>query len=428
MVTLTRIKELIDACVIRNALVIAPKRVAESTWSGEAAKWDHLNGLRVSVVLGTVPQRKKALAKEADVYVINRDNVQWLVEEQDKAKTWDWDMIVVDELTSFKHATTKRWRMLKRVAKYCDYVLGLTGTPAPNGYEDLWAEMYVIDGGAALGKTQTEFRQRYLHPGRGNGTVVYEWLLNKGAKEQIDAKLKPFCLSMTKEDWLTLPPLTTNVIGVRMTKEERMVYDQMLKSSVLPLLDGKLSELDDMDSAVVGSTAAVLSNKLLQMANGAVYDDAGNVFFVHDQKLDALEELYESNGDNLMVFYEYKHDLDRITKRFPEARLLKDAEDIEAWNRGEIKMLLCHPASAAFGLNLQQGGHTIVWFGMPWSLELHTQSIARLHRQGQEHPVICHYIICEGSLDEKVYKVLQQKEAVQRSLLDALKDYVVENE
>lgn len=403
---------------------MAPKRVAEATWTTEAAKWDHLKDLRVAKVLGTPEQRKKALRQDADVYVINRDNVQWLIEGLDKMKSWPFDMIVVDELTSFKHATTKRWRMLKRVARSSDYVLGLTGTPAPNGYEDLWAEMYVIDSGATLGKTLGEYRQKYFHPGRGNGQVVYEWLLNRGAKAQIDAKLKKLCLSMTKEDWLDLPPLMTNIVEVRMDKEERKLYDRMLNDKVLPILDGKVSSLEDMDSAVVGSTAAVLSNKLLQMANGAVYDDEGEVFHLHDQKLDALEELAESGGENLLVFYEYKHDLERILARFPYARKLEGPQDIEDWNKGELKMLLCHPASAAYGINLQEGGHTVVWFGLPWSLELHTQANARLHRQGQELPVMVHYILCKDTLDERVHAVLQKKDAVQQSLLNALKDYV----
>ena len=424
VITLTRIKELVDARVIRRVLVVAPKRVAEATWTTEAAKWDHLKDLRVAKVLGTPEQRKKALRTDADVYVINRDNVQWLIEGLDKMKSWPFDMIVVDELTSFKHATTKRWRMLKRVARSSDYVLGLTGTPAPNGYEDLWAEMYVIDSGATLGKTLGEYRQKYFHPGRGNGQVVYEWLLNRGAKAQIDAKLKKLCLSMTKEDWLDLPPLMTNIVEVRMDKEERKLYDRMLNDKVLPILDGKVSSLEDMDSAVVGSTAAVLSNKLLQMANGAVYDDGGEVFHMHDQKLDALEELAESGGENLLVFYEYKHDLERILARFPYAKKLEGPSEIEAWNRGEIKMLLCHPASAAYGINLQEGGHTVVWFGLPWSLELHTQANARLHRQGQEFPVMVHYILCKDTLDERVHAVLQKKDAVQQSLLNALKDYV----
>lgn len=424
VVTLTRIKELIDACVIRRALVIAPKRVAESTWSTEAQKWDHLKDLRISVVVGEAKHRRAMLKKDADIYVINRENVQWLVEGLEGR--WPFHCTVIDELSSFKTRSALRWRYLKRVIGTSDYVIGLTGTPAPNGYEDLWAEMYLIDQGAALGKTLGAYRDKYFNPGRRNGHVVFEWVLKPGAKAAVDAKLKPMCLSMSKEDWLELPPLMTNIINVRMDKTERKVYDQMLKDSVLPILDGKLSTLDEMDSAVVGSTAAVLSNKLLQMANGAVYDEKGEVFQIHDHKIEALRELSESNGDNLMVFYEYKHDLEKIEKNFPDARKLEGPQDIEDWNAGKIKMLLCHPASAAYGINLQDGGHTVVWYGLPWSLELHTQANARLHRQGQEHPVIVHYIICENTLDERVFKVLQNKDAVQRGLLNALKDYVKE--
>lgn len=424
MVTLTRIKELRDAKVIRRALVIAPKRVAESTWSTEAEKWDHLKDLTISKVMGEVATRKRRLAKPADIYVINRENVKWLVDGF-KGK-WPFDLVVLDELTSFKNTGSQRWRYLKRVIGMSDYVIGLTGTPAPNGYDELWAQMYMIDQGETLGKTHGGYRDKYFRPGRSNGHVVYEWFLKPGAKQAIDAKLKPLCLSMTKDDWLDLPPMITNVVNVRMDYGERKLYDELYRSKVLPLLDDKLSTLEDMDSAVVGSTAAVLSNKLLQMANGAVYDEDHTAHPIHEHKVEALRELYEGAGDNLLVYYQYQHDLDRIRTEFPDARLLEGPQDIEDWNAGKIRMLLCHPASAAYGLNLQQGGHTIVWFGLPWSLELHTQANARLHRQGQERPVIVHYILCEKTLDERVYAVLQQKEAVQRSLLDALKGYVEE--
>ena len=398
--------------------------MAESTWSTEAAKWDHLKDLRVSVVVGEARHRKVMLKKDADIYVINRENVQWLVEGLNGK--WPFDCTVIDELSSFKTRSSLRWRYLKRVIGLSDYVIGLTGTPAPNGYEDLWAEMYLLDQGKALGTTLGAYRDKYFVPGRRNGQVVFEWLLKPGAKAAVDAKLKPLCLSMSKDDWLQLPPITTNLIYVRMDKAERKLYDQMLQSSVLPLLDGQLSTMDDMDSAVVGTTAAVLSNKLLQMANGAVYDENGEVFQIHDHKIEALRELLESNGDNLMVFYEYKHDLEKIMANFPDARKLEGPKDIDDWNAGKIKMLLCHPASAAYGINLQQGGHTVVWYGLPWSLELHTQANARLHRQGQEHPVIVHYILCENTLDERVYRVLQSKDAVQQGLLNALKEYVKE--
>lgn len=424
MVTLTRIKELIDSCVVRRFLVIAPKRVAEATWSTEAAKWDHLQGLVVQPVIGSAESRRLKLRKNADVYVISRDNVKWLVEGL--KGQWPFDGVVIDELTSFKNTTTKRWRHLKRVIGSSDYVIGLTGEPVPNGYYELWAQLYLIDRGEALGRTITAYRDKYFRPGRRNGQVIFEWILQPGAKQKIDDAIRPFCLSMSKEDWLQLPPIIYNEVKVRMCAAERKIYDQLVKDKVLPLLEGEVSSLDDMDSAVVGGTAAVLSNKLLQMANGAVYDENGDVFKVHDHKLEALQELYESNGDNLLVFYQYRHDLDKIREWFPDARVLEGPQEIDDWNAGKIKMLLCHPASAAFGLNLQQGGRTVVWFGLPWSLELHDQANARLYRQGQEHPVIVHYIMCEYTLDEKVLAVLQQKDAVQRSMLDALKTYVSE--
>ena len=425
VVTLTRIKELVDACVVRRVLVIAPLRVAESTWSTEAAKWDHLQGLRVAKVIGEADRRKRALATDSDVYVINRENVQWLVEGlQGK---WPFDCVVIDELSSFKNHQAKRWRYLRRVIKASDYVIGLTGTPAPNGYMDLWPEIYLIDNGEALGNTVGKYRDKYFNPGRRNGQVIWEWTLKPGAKDAIDSRIKPFCLSMSKDDWLDLPPLMTNIVTVSIDRKEGQVYNQMMRDRVLPLLEGELSTLQDMDSAVVGSTAAVLSNKLLQMANGAVYDEDGNVFRIHDKKLDALEELLGATGDNVLVFYNYKHDRDRILERFPDARQLEGPQDIDDWNAGKIRIMLCHPASAAYGINLQQGGHTVAWFGLPWSLELHEQANARLHRQGQEHPVMVHYIVAKGTLDERVLKVLQQKDAVQSSLLDALKDFALED-
>lgn len=425
VVTLTRIKELVDALVIRRALVIAPLRVAESTWGAEAAKWDHLAGLRVSIVCGDAKKRRKALAADADVYVINRENTQWLVDGL--GGKWPFDCVVIDELSSFKNPKSKRFRSLRRVIKLSDYVIGLTGTPAPNGYMDLWPEIYLIDSGEALGKTLTAYRDKYFIPGARNGQVIYEWLLKSGAKDVIDSRLKPFCLSMSKEDWLTLPPITYNKLYVRMNGDERRLYRKMMQEKVLPILDGAVGSLDDMDSAVVGATAAALSNKLLQMANGSVYDDTGSAIHIHWHKMEALIELFDSVGDNLLVFYSYQHDRDKILAYFPDvARVLEGPKDIEDWNAGKIRLLLCHPASAAYGLNLQSGGHTVVWYGLPWSLELHTQANARLYRQGQEHPVMVHYIVCENTLDEKVLAVLEQKDAVQQGLLNALKDYITE--
>jgi SNF2 family DNA or RNA helicase len=416
-----------DDFSINKALVIAPIRVAEDTWSRESEKWDHLQELRIVKVLGTVKQRIAALNTPGDVYVINRENVVWLVEYL--GAKWDFDLVVVDELSSFKNPNSKRFKALRKVIRWVKVFLGLTGTPAPNGYIDLWPQIYLIDGGKRLGKTLTAFRQRFFHPGRGKGHVVYEWIMNKGAKEEIDALLSDICLSMSKEDWLQMPDIIYNDVVVKMDKQARKLYDEFEKEKVLPLLEGKVIEdVDEADTFVAGTTAATVSMKLLQMANGSVYDDDGSVFHIHDAKLDALDEIAESNpGQPLLVFYGYKHDLDRIKKRFADAVVLNegDTQDIiTRWNEGRIPMLLCHPASAGHGLNLQLGGHIAVWFGLNWSLELYQQANARLHRQGQEQSVIIHHIICQDTIDERVMKALNQKDTTQRSLLNSLKAYL----
>lgn len=421
---LTVAKELLDDFFIDKALVIAPKRVAEDTWSREADKWDHLNSLRISKVLGSAKQRQEALAADADVYVINRENTQWLVEYLNGA--WPFDLVIIDELSSFKSSKSKRFRMLRRVIRGSKCVWGLTGTPASNGYMDLWAELFLVDNGERLGKTITRYRMDYFYAGAHRGNIVYEYKLKPGAKKLIDKKLSDICLSMSKEDWIQLPPILFNNVTVRMSPSERRVYDKFEREKVLPILENAVVSLDNMESAVVGDTAAVLSGKLLQMANGAVYDDKEGVFHLHDRKLDALEEIVDvSNGQPVLVFYSYKHDLNRIRERFEDAVLLKGSEDIDRWNNGEIRMLLCHPASAGYGINLQQGSHIIVWFGLPYSLEQYQQSNARLHRQGQEESVIVHHIVCEDTLDDRVLLALQRKDATQRSLLEALKGYFV---
>lgn len=422
VITLTRLSELFADFAIEKALVIAPKRVAEDTWTREAAKWDHLAGLRVVPVLGDQKHRLAALASAGDIYVINRENVQWLVETC--GKRWDFDAIIIDELSSFKSPKAKRWRCLKRVAKLARIVWGLTGTPAGNGYIDLWPEMFLIDGGERLGRTLGEFRTKWFSPGAHKGNIVYEWRLKPGAKEDIDRRLSDICLSMSKEDWLTLPPVVHNTVAVRMDAKERKLYDQLRRDCVLPLLGGELADMKNFDQAIVGGTAATLSGKLLQMANGSVYDEDGGVVHIHDRKLDALADIAEeAHGQSLLVFYSYRHDIDRIRERFPQAVEIGGSETIRAWNDGEIPMLLCHPASAGHGLNLQQGGHIIVWFGLPWSLELYQQANARLNRMGQGQSVIVHHVVCEGTLDEKVLSALTEKDAVQKGLLDALKGY-----
>lgn len=417
-----------DDFSLNKVLVIAPKTVAEDTWSRESQKWDHLKDLRVSKMLGTAKQRETAYKMDADIYVINRENVVDLVEKH--GSDWKFDAIVVDESSSFKSSKAKRWRMLKRVAPLCRAVWLLTGTPNPNSLMDLWPQLYLLDQGARLGKTLTAYRDKYFNPGARKGHIVYEWRLKPGAQDRIQKQIQDICLSMKAADWLDMPDRVDVQHFVKMSPAERKIYDQFKKEKVLPLLKGELTEsFDDADHAVLGATAATLSGKLLQMANGAVYDDDGNVFQIHDRKLDALEEIAEAAGDEpLLVFYNYKHDLDRIMNRFPQASSFgagKETSDtIRAWNDGEIPMLLCHPASVAYGLNMQEGGHTIVWFGPTWSLELYQQANARLHRQGQVDTVFIHHILSDDTLDARVMEALEKKDGVQESLLNALKGYL----
>lgn len=408
-------------------LVIAPLRVAEDTWTTEAAKWDHLSLLRISPVLGDKKHRLKGLAQPADIYVINRENVEWLCDPKESGvRKWDFDLVVIDELSSFKNNQAKRWRALKRRMQAGTPVWGLTGTIAPKGYIDLWPQIYLLDRGERLGSTLGAYREKYFTPGARKGHVVYEWKLKPGAKDAIDHRLRGLCISMRKEDWLDLPPITYNRVAVSMDRRERAIYDRLKRDKVLTMLDGR-----ELDTAVVGATAAALSNKLLQMSGGAVYDDGGGVVRIHDRKLDALAELVEAaQGQPVLVFYAYKHEAERIRAKFKDAVTLDSKADtvatIAAWNAGDIPMLLCHPAGAGHGLNLQGGGHIIVWYGLPWSLELYQQANARLHRMGQTDPVIVHHIVCEDTLDDKVLGVLGQREADQSSLIEALKVFIGE--
>lgn len=414
---------------IRKALVIAPKRVAEDTWSREQAKWEHLKHLKVVKVMGAKDKRLAALKEQADIYIINRENVEWLVETL--GTRWRFDAVVIDELSSFKSAKSKRWKALRKVIFGSRYVYGLTGTPASNGYLDLWPEMYLLDHGERLGKTLGAYRSTYFNPGAHKGHVVFEWRLKPGARERIDAKLSDICLSMSKEDWLDLPERTYNTIPVQLDSKARKLYDQFKRDKILPLVHEheKLAVAQgmDYDTAVVGDMAAQVSGKLLQMANGAVYDDDGEVFHIHDAKLDMLAEIADTSaGQPILVFYNYKHDLKRLQERFPDAVKMGGEDVISAWNRGEIPMLLCQPASAGHGLNLQDGGHIIVWFGLTWSLELYQQANDRLHRMGQRSAVIVHHLVAEDTIDEKVMAALTAKDATQKGLLDALKQYLQE--
>lgn len=396
-------------------LVVAPKRVAEDTWTREFRKWDHLQGMRVSKVIGTPKQRAAALEKDADVYVIGRDCIAWLVEYyQAKRNGWPFDMLVIDELSGFKNPQTKRFRAIRKTLPCTKRVVGLTGTPSPNGLIDLWAQIYILDRGERLGRTLGAYREKYFRPGKRNGFVVYQWEPVRGAQEEIERRLRDLCLSMSADDYLQLPERIDRTVCVTLSPKERKLYDRMEKESLI--------ELKAEGDAVVALNAAAAMNKLLQIANGRVYTAEGNVLRIHDAKLQALEEIIEDATSPVLVFYSFRHDLEAIRERIPDARILKTAGDIEAWNDGNIPVLLVHPASAGYGLNLQAGGHVIVWFGLTWSLELYQQANARLHRQGQNHAVIIHHLITEGTVDEQVLAALRRKDTSQAALLAALSE------
>lgn len=413
VITLTAIDELMfDYFEVSKVLVIAPLRVAESTWDEEAAKWDHLEHLKISKVLGTEKERINALYTKADVYIINRENVKWLVDKC--SKDWPFDMVVIDELSSFKSHRAQRFKALRKVRPFMKRVVGLTGTPAPNGLIDLWSQIYLLDGGERLGKTITGYRERYFLPDKRNQHIVFTYKLKEGAEEAIYEKLSDICVSMKAEDYLKLPERINNIIPIYLPKEAKEKYDQLERDLLLPL----------KDSDIVANTAGVLANKLLQMANGAVYDEDGDVQEIHNAKLKALEDTIEAaNGKPVLIFYSYKHDLGRIKKHLKrdDLTVLDTAEDIKKWNEGKIPIMLAHPASAGHGLNLQAGGNIIIWFGLTWSFELYSQANARLYRQGQKQNVIIHHLVAKDTMDEDVMKALEGKEVGQEALLNAVK-------
>lgn len=413
VITLTAISALLyDYFEITKVLVIAPLRVAHSTWDEEVAKWDHLKNIRISKVLGTEKERIAALNTKADVYIINRENVRWLVNFY-KAD-WPFDMVVIDELSSFKSSKSQRFKALRKARPLTKRIVGLTGTPAPNGLIDLWSQIYLLDGGERLGKTVTCFRQKYFLPDKRNQHIVFTYKPKEGAKEAIYEKLSDICVSMKAEDYLELPERIDNIISVELNSAVKKQYEVLEKELIL--------SLDDSD--ISAGSAAVLANKLLQMANGAVYDENGEVKYIHDEKLKALDELIEAaRGKPVLIFYGYQHDKDRIMNCLSKLnpRILQSDKDIKDWNRGEVKILLAHPASCGHGLNLQAGGNIIVWFGLTWSLELYQQANARLHRQGQKETVIIHHIIAKGTIDEKVMKALADKNTSQTALIEAVK-------
>lgn len=415
-ITLTAIQMLIDDCEISKVLVVAPKKVAETTWTTEAEKWNHLRNLRVAKVMGTEKQRNLALASKADIYVIGRDSFVWLVGKY--GGMLPFDMLVIDELTSFKSSKSNRFKAMRTARPTISRVVGLTGTPAPNGLIDLWAQMYCIDMGARLGKSVTKYRETYFETHKWNNIVV-RCDIKKGCADVIRRKIADICLSMQAKDYLQLPDLLTHTVKVQLSPATRAAYTKFEKEKVLAFADEHVGE----SANVLANSAAGLMNKLSQFANGAIYDEDRNVHHIHDEKLDRLAEIIEAaNGNSVLVFYQFKHDTSRIVKKLKgySVRIYSGEADLLDWNAGKIDVLLAHPASTAFGLNMQEGGHYIVWFGTGWNLELYQQANARLHRQGQQYPVQVYKLVCADTVDERAETALDNKKGVQQSLLDSL--------
>lgn len=416
MLTLTAIADLLfDSFEAHRILVIAPLRVARDTWPDELHKWEHLSDLRLSVAVGTEPERKAALQAKADIYIINRENVGWLIE--DSGIPFDFDTLVVDELSSFKNHQTKRFRSLMKVRPKVVRIIGLTGTPSSNGLMDLWAEYRLLDMGQRLGRFIGQYRSTYFTPDKRNGQVIFSYKPLPFAEKEIYAKIADITISMKSTDHLIMPDLVTAEYPVKLSDKERERYDELRQDLVLKLAGGD----------VTAANAAALSGKLCQMANGAVYGDDGAVHYIHDRKLDALEDLIEAaNGKPVLVAYWFKHDLERISARLKDRHIsftkLDTSESIASWNEGQWPVALIHPASAGHGLNLQSGGSTIIWFGLTWSLELYQQANARLWRQGQiAETVVLHHIIAKDTIDERVMKALSAKDKTQTALIDAVK-------
>lgn len=424
MISLTAVRILkYERLAVNKVLVIAPKKVAEGTWSTEAQKWDHLQSLRVSTALGSEAQRNTALERIADVYVINRENVVWLRDKYQHA--WPFDMVIVDEASSFKSHTAKRFKALASVSGKIRRMVLLTGTPSPNGVMDLWSQIFLLDGGQRLERRFTWFREKYFEPdARGAYGQIFSYKPKMGADEKILEKISDICISMKAEDYLTLPDMIYDTVPVVLDPKAEKTYREMEKEMVLQVDEENITAL----------SAAALSIKLLQLANGAVYDEDGTVHHVHDCKLDALAELVEglrARGRSALVFYQYKHDRDRILQMLrstPGIRtgLLEGTDDIDAWNTGELDVLLAHPASTAYGLNLQAGGCHVIWFGQTWNYEQYVQANARLHRQGQKETVIVHHLVSVGTRDEDVIKALEHKDEAQQFVLDSLKARIKE--
>ena len=415
-ITLTALNDLLfDSFEIRKVIVIGPLRVARNTWGAEIEKWDHLNGLQYSVAVGTENERLSALKKQADIYLINRENVQWLISES--GIPFDFDMVVIDELSSFKNHQTKRFKALMKVRPKVKRIVGLTGTPSSNGLMDLWAEFRLLDMGERLGRFIGQYRTSYFRPDKQNGQVVFSYKPLPGAEKQIYGKISDITISMKSADHLQMPELINSRYTVYLSEKEDSHYADLKKDLVLQLPDGDIT----------AANAASLSGKLSQMANGAIYTDTGETVAIHERKLDALEDIIEAaNGKPVLVAYWFRHDLERITERLHKLKIpcskLDTDGSIRKWNAGEIPVALIHPASAGHGLNLQGGGNTLVWFGLTWSLELYQQTVARLWRQGQaSETVVVQHIITKGTIDERIMKALSEKDTTQAALIDAVK-------
>lgn len=426
VITLTAVNDLIfNRFQVNKCLVIAPKKVAEDTWTREQSKWDHLSLLKIRPVLGAKNKRIRELNSPGNVFVINRENAPWLVDYY--RNDWPFDMVVIDESSSFKSHQSKRFKALKNIRGHIKRIVELTGTPSPNGLTDLWAQLYLLDGGKRLGKTLTEYRNNYFFPSARNATTIFSYEPRPGADEKIQELIRDICISLSAKDYLELPERIDNIRYIKLDAKAQRAYDELEREGILELSDTVLD----------AGSAAVLSGKLLQLANGAVYhtaeyieDDKAReekaVIEIHDNKVEGFLELIEElNGKHALVFYNFQHDLTRLERALAKTKLivreLKNSRDIADWNAGNIDILLAHPASVAYGLNLQEGGSDVIWFGLNWSLELYQQANARLHRQGQKHTVYVHHLVVAGSVDEDVMAALQKKSDCQAALLEALK-------
>lgn len=411
MITLSAVYDLLfDSFEVRRVLVVAPLRVARDTWPAEIQKWSHLSGLTYAIAVGTPKERKAALIAGADITIINRENLQWLIESS--GFPFDYDMVIIDELSSFKNHNSKRFKSLLKVRPSVKRIIGLTGTPSSNGLMDLWAEFRLLDLGKRLGRFITEYRNNYFIPDKRNGEIIYSYKPMAYAEDAIYRRISDITISMKSTDHLQMPELITSQYEVQLSEEETQRYEELKADFILELPEGEIT----------AANAASLTGKLSQLANGAIYDDDGNIIEFHDRKLDALEDLIEAaNGKPLLVAYWFKHDLHRIKKRF-DVREIKSSKDITDWNNGDIPVAVIHPASAGHGLNLQAGGSTLIWFGLTWSLELYQQTNARLWRQGQTSgTVVIEHIITKGTIDERILKALSLKEVTQNALIDAVK-------